>query len=142
MSRRAVLDTSVLVAALRSSRGASYALLIALQQQRFVAVATPALFLEYEEVLKRRDQKLAHMLPAEDIDGLLFALTRHVEQVRIYYRWRPQLQDAGDEMILEAALNGRADSIVTHNLRHFRSVEGRFGLQVLSPSEFVKEVNT
>ena len=111
-----------------------------MQQHRFVAIATTPIFLEYEAVLKLEDQRIIHQLASAEIDSFLTELVRHLEQARIYYRWRPQLQDAGDEMILEAALNGRADVIVTHNIKDFFGIEQSFGVRVLTPSEFLKEV--
>jgi predicted nucleic acid-binding protein len=71
---------------------------------------------------------------------LLDGLSAFVEPARIYYRWRPQLQDAGDEIVLEAALNGQAHTIVTHNIKHFRLVEAKFGIKVRSPAAFLQEV--
>jgi predicted nucleic acid-binding protein len=70
----------------------------------------------------------------------LSGLASLVEPVKVYYQWRPQLQDADDEMVLETALNGFADVIVTHNVRDFEDVASRFGLRVLSPGSLVKEL--
>lgn len=103
-------------------------------------LVTPALFLEYEEVLKRPEQRLAHHLSLEDIDRFLAALASACEPVAVHFQWRPQLRDAGDEMVLEAAVNGHAEALVTHNARDFIPMAGRFGLRVLRPGELLTEI--
>ena len=82
-------------------------------------LVTPALILEYEAVLKRPEQRLAHGLGLRDIDRFLAAFASGCEPVEVSFQWRPQLADPNDEMVLEAAVNGRADALVTHNVRHF-----------------------
>ena len=133
---RIVMDTSVLVAGLRSSLGASAALLKEIAANRVVLVATPALFLEYEAVLKREQ----HALPAQFVDGFLAELALTILPVEIRFIWRPQLQDADDEMVLEAAINGQAEAIVTHNRRDFELATERFGIKVLSPAELLEQL--
>jgi putative PIN family toxin of toxin-antitoxin system len=133
---RIVMDTSVLVAGLRSSLGASAALLKEIAANRAVLVATPALFLEYEAVLKREQ----HGLPAQFVDGFLAELALTILPVEIRFIWRPQLQDADDEMVLEAAINGQAEAIVTHNRRDFELATERFGIKVLSPAELLEQL--
>ena len=109
--------------------------LVALGQVR--AMTTTALFLEYEAVLKRPEQRLAHGFSMVDIDGLLRELAALLEPVEIHFSWRPQLTDPGDEMVLEAAVNGRADALITYNVRDFTAAS-RFGITVIRPSEFVQ----
>jgi len=131
---RIVLDTSVLVAAFRSSRGASHAVLEEIEQGQIQILASPALFLEYEEVLKRSK----HGLPCQAVDGILAELAERIEPVQIWYLWRPQLIDADDEMVLDAAINGRADAIVTHNGRDFELAAPLFGINVWSPATLLR----
>jgi putative PIN family toxin of toxin-antitoxin system len=135
---RVVLDTSVLVAALRSGRGASAALL-ALVADRFVTplISTPLLY-EYEDVLKRSQHRHAVEAVAGGADGFLAALASASEAVEIYYRWRPQVRDPADEMVLETAINGRADALVTHNLRDFGTAGKTFGILVIPPGDALK----
>lgn len=140
--RRVVLDTDVVVTALRSRSGGSNAVLIEVARGRLVTLVTPALFLEYEAVLKRPEQRLVHGLDAAAIDQFLAALADASEAVEVSFQWRPQLRDANDEMVLETALNGRADALVTHNVRDFVGVAGKFGLRVLRPGELLKEMRT
>jgi putative PIN family toxin of toxin-antitoxin system len=138
--KRYVLDTSVIASSLRSKRGASYALLLFAQERSFTLLASPPLFLEYEDVLLRPEQRLAHGLSIARVNGFLAELALLIEQVQIHYQWRPQVTDPGDEMVLEAAVNGRADALVTHNIRHFASAASRFQLSVLTPQQALKEV--
>jgi putative PIN family toxin of toxin-antitoxin system len=131
-----VLDTSVLVAGLRSSMGASAALLREVAANRIEISASPALFLEYEAVLKREK----HGLPGESVDGFLAELAICLRPVEIHYFWRPQLSDPGDEMVLEAAINGHAEAIVTHNRKDFEPAASRFGIEVLSPARVLERI--
>ena len=139
---RVVLDTDVIVAALRSATGGSNAVLREAAQGRVTPLVTTALFLEYEAVLKRPEQRLAHGLGLRDIDSFLATFASASEAVEVSFQWRPQLTDANDEMVLEAAVNGRADALITHNVRDFAKGASRFGLRVLRPGELLKELRT
>lgn len=136
---RVVLDTDLIVTALRSRTGGSNAVLREIAHGRLTPLATPALFLEYEAVLKRPEQRLAHGLGLKEIDRFLAALASVCEAVEVSFQWRPQLSDPNDEMVLEAAVNGRADALITHNVRDFVKGAERFGLRVLKPGELLKE---
>jgi putative PIN family toxin of toxin-antitoxin system len=140
--RRLVLDMSVIVAGLRSRRGAALALLRLIGERLITPLAAPALFLEYEEVLKRPEQRLATGLSIEQIDFFLAALSDAIEPVELHYRWRPQVQDPADEMVLEVAINGRADALVTHNVRDFEGGASRFAIPLLRPAEVLKRMRT
>lgn len=140
--RKVVLDTDVVVTALRSASGGSNAVLMAVAEGRLVTLVTPALFLEYEAVLKRPEQRLVHGLDLAAIDRFLGALAAASEAVEISFQWRPQLRDANDEMVLETALNGQADALVTHNVRDFAGAAEKFGLRVLRPGELLKEMRS
>ena len=137
---RIVLDTSVLVAGLRSRRGASNRILGAVAELRCVPLVTTALFLEYEAVLMRPEQRLATGMNPSDIEGFLAALASAAEPVEVNFLWRPQLRDPADELVLEAAVNGRAEAIVTHNVKDFQAGAQRFGVATLTPAEFLKEL--
>jgi putative PIN family toxin of toxin-antitoxin system len=130
-----VLDTSVLVAGLRSSLGASSRLLGLVAEGIVTSLVSTRLFLEYEDVLKRPEQLRATAITESDVDGFLSALASASEAVELRYRWRPQVRDPGDEMVLEAAINGRAAALVTHNLRDFVAVGERFRIATISPRE-------
>lgn len=139
---RVVLDTDIIVTALRSATGGSNAVLREAAHGRITPLVTPALFLEYEAVLKRPEQRLVHGLGLRDIDRFLSALAAACEAVEVSFQWRPQLSDANDEMVLETAVNGQADALITHNVRDFVKGAERFGLRVLRPGEFLKELRS
>ena len=131
-----VLDTNVLVAAVRSPRGASAEILRRVLAGRFSALCSVPLFLEYEAVLLRPEQLKAAGVMAGDVMNLLDVLAGKVQRVDIAYLWRPQLRDAADDMVLEAAVNGQATSIITFNQRDFLPQTLNFGIAVLTPAQF------
>ena len=135
---RYVLDTSVLVAAIRSNVGASNGLVEAALSKKFILIGTTNLFFEYEAVLTRPEHLAASGLSAKRVRELLDALALVVMEIHPAYLWRAQLRDPDDDMVLEAAINGRADAIVTFNLRDFGAVPSRFGIRVLLPGEALK----
>jgi putative PIN family toxin of toxin-antitoxin system len=137
---RVVLDTSVLVAAVRSDQGASRALLVAALDQRYALLASVPLMIEYEAVLTRREHLEVSGLSADDIGAILDALAVIAEPVRLAYLWRPALRDTNDDMVLETAVNGRADFLVTFNRRDFESVAARFGLEVRGPAQALERL--
>ncbi len=137
---RIVLDTSVVVAALRTRLGAGNAVLRLVAQRRVVALATPPLFLEYEDVLKRPEHQLVHGLTPEAVDQFLAELAALVEPVEVHFQWRPQSRDPNDEMVLEAAINGEADALVTYNIQDFAEAGERFRISVLRPGDLLKKV--
>jgi predicted nucleic acid-binding protein len=99
--------------------------------------------LEYEEVLKRPEHRLAHGLSLEAIDEFLAELAALVEPVEVHFQWRPQTPDPNDEMVemvLETAINGRANAIVTYNVSDFAGAARRFKISVLSPAELLRKV--
>ena len=136
---RIVLDTCVLVAAGRSRNGASFALLEHLRKGQFVVLASVPLFLEYESVLKRPEQLAIGSRTPAMVDAFLDAFSRLAEPVHLHYLWRPQLRDPADEMVLETALNGRADALVTFNIDDFSAAQ-KFGLPVKTPADLLTEL--
>lgn len=137
---RLVLDTDVIVAAMRSPSGASAALLVRLLNGEATLLLSVALAFEYETVCMRAEHRLAAGASADDVRGLIDAIIDVIVPVEVHYQWRPQLSDAGDEMVLEAAVNGQADAIVTFNRRDYGSAPERFGIAVLSPAEALRRV--
>jgi len=135
-----VLDTSVVVAGLRTRLGAGNAVLRLVAERRVRLLATPPLFLEYEDVLKRPEHRLAHGLTPAEIDGFLAELAALIEPVEVHFQWRPQSKDPNDEMVLEAAINGRADALVTYNVADFAGPAERFRIPVLTPPDVLKRV--
>lgn len=137
---RVIVDTSVLVAGLRSQLGASSQVLVAIAGQRVRPLVTTAVFLEYETVLLRAEHRLATGMSEADVEGFLKALAAAAEPVEISFRWRPQLRDPTDEMMLEAAVNSRAEAIVTHNVTDFDPASMRFAVRTLTPAQLLKEL--
>lgn len=101
-------------------------------------MATPAVFLEYEEVLKRPEHLKASKATVSEVETVLDALASVIEPVDVFFLWRPQLKDPADEMILEAAVNGKADWLVTFNMRHLAKAAMRFGIKVGQPATVLK----
>jgi predicted nucleic acid-binding protein len=115
--------------------------LLNVAEGRCTPLVTTAVFLEYEAVLLRPEQRLATGMTPEDVEGFLAAFASAAESVELNFMWRPQLKDPADELMLEAAVNGRADALVTHNVSDFQSVTGRFGVRTLSPGAYLKELS-
>ena len=131
---RLVLDTDVLVAAFRSERGASRELLLAALDSKYTLLVSTSLWLEYEAVLTRPEQLIAMRLTAEEVRDALAALATVAEPVLIHFLWRPVLTDAEDEHLLELAMNGRADMLVTFNQRDFTAASSTFELELATPA--------
>lgn len=138
---RLVLDTNVIVAAFRSRNGASNLLLRFADRGMVTPLCSTALFLEYEAVLSREETRKVTGHSLEDVASVMSALAAIAEGVDISFRTRPMLSDVADEMVLEAALNGQAEAIVTHNLKDFRPALG-LGVTVITPGEIVRRLNT
>jgi len=139
---RLVLDTAVMVAAIRSATGASRRLLeIALSDQSALTLLiTVPLLIEYEAVMTRPEHLRAARGSVNDIERLLDAVAAAAQTVDPAFLWRPGLRDADDDMVLEAAVNGRANAIVTFNIRDFEQAARRFGVDTLRPAEALKRV--
>ncbi len=138
--KRVVIDTSVVVAGLRTRLGAGNAVLRLVADRRLLLLASPPLFLEYEDVLKRPEHQLVHGLTPDEIDEFLAELAALIEPVEVHFQWRPQSRDPNDEMVLETAINGHADVLVTYNLADFAIAWERFGIPVVSPPELLRKV--
>ncbi len=137
---RLVLDTAVIVAATRSDGGASRQLAEGALKRRFELLLSVPLVLEYEAVLKRPEQIAASGGTVEDVDKLLTAFIAVARPVYRSYFWRPLLRDADDDMVLETALSGNADLLVTWNLRDFEPAASGLGIRVVAPRDALKQI--
>jgi putative PIN family toxin of toxin-antitoxin system len=137
---RLVLDTNVVLTAIRSRAGASAELIRRVRLGQARMLASVPLFVEYEAVLTRREHGEAAGLSESEIGIVLDGLAALIEPVDIFFLWRPQLRDENDDMVLEAAANGRADAIVTYNERHFATAAARFGLQLVKPAQILERL--
>ncbi|MBI2073704.1 MAG: PIN domain-containing protein [Gemmatimonadetes bacterium] len=134
MAHRLVLDTNVLVAGLRSRRGASYRVLRLIEYGRVRPVLSVPLVFEYEEVLKREAGVL--LLRREDLDAVLDDLCALGERRAIHYLWRPTLRDPHDELVLEVAVAAGGIPIVTHNVKDFTGSE-HFAVPIYTPRDWL-----
>ena len=131
-----VIDTNVLVSALRSRRGASFKLVSVLPSDEFsIAISVP-LVLEYEDALKRLESSA---ITEQDIGNFVDFLCKIGHHQEIFFLWRPFLPDPSDDHVLEVAVAAGCDAIVTYNKRDFKGIE-RFGLRVFDPREFLSEI--
>jgi len=127
-----------MVAAIRSGAGAARQLLLAALAGKFTLLASVPLMVEYEAVLTRPEHLEAARGFPSDIDQMLATLAAMVEPVRLFFLWRPALRDPGDEMVLDTAVNGGADLLVTFNVRHFEEPAKRLGIRVSTPAEALR----
>jgi|SRR5215212_5993515 len=137
LKMRVVLDTNVLVAAIRSRRGASFELISRLGTSIFdIAISVP-LVLEYEAALLRH--LTTSPLDDKDVRDLIDYICDIAVQQEVFFLWRPTLRDPNDDHVLELAVAAACETIVTHNVRDFRGSE-KFGLQVFTPAQFLEQI--
>ncbi len=111
-------------------------------EEKLKPLCSTALFLEYETVLTRPDIVARHGLNSRNLTLFLAEFALLAQPVELHFRWRPQLADAGDELVLEAAVNGRANCLITHNLRDFRPAAQSFDLPVKTPQDYLREASS
>lgn len=131
-----VIDTCVLVAAARSRRGASFALLASLPHPRFQICLSVAVYTEWQAVLTRPE----HLPAGADADlalGFIRYLVSLAHLQDVHFLWRPFLKDPDDDMVLECAVAASCQYIVTHNLKDFRRSE-QLGVKAITPAEFLQ----
>jgi len=134
-----VIDTNVFVAGLRSDGGASRQVLRRALEGAYRPLFSNALWLEYEDLLAR--PVWTAETSDEDRRQVLAALAAAGQWVKIYFGWRPNLRDEGDNHLIELAVAGGARAIITHNIRDLRRAELRWAdLLVLPPSECLEEL--
>ena len=132
-----MLDTNVLVAAVRSRRGASFEIVSRLGTATFDITVSVALVLEYESALLRHVE--ASPLDEDDVRHLIDYICDVAIGQEIFFLWRPVLRDANDDMVLELAVAGSCDAIVTHNVKDFGGAE-TFGIRVMTPAQMLQEL--
>ena len=140
MTSSYVLDTDVLVAALRSKHGASRQLLLGALNGEFELLLSVPLILEYEAVLTRPEHLVASGLRKNEVERLLDDVAAVAIPVRLAFRWRPQLPDPDDDMVLETAVNGGANAIITFNQSDFGQAARSFHCAVTSPAEALERL--
>ena len=136
-----MVDTSVLISALIGSRGPGREVLRRCLQGKYKPLMSNALFLEIEDVSRRKHVLDLCPLTGEDICELLNAFYAVCRWVSIYYLWRPNSPDEGDNFWIELALAGNATHIVTNNVRDFQNTELQFpGLSIVKPEEILRGI--
>jgi putative PIN family toxin of toxin-antitoxin system len=138
MKYRIVIDTNVLVSALRSRDGASFLLISLLgENEAFDIYISVALILEYEDAAKRLLGKIE--ITENVIDDVIDYICLVGKEQQVFFLWRPFLKDPGDDMVLELAVAAGCNFIITHNKRDFKDIED-FGIQAISPVEFLQTI--
>jgi putative PIN family toxin of toxin-antitoxin system len=132
-----VIDTNVIIAALRSKRGASAKLLSLLGTGLFDFHLSVPLVLEYEEVILR--QRATLNLTDDEVSDFIDSLCTLAEHHKIHFLWRPFLRDEDDAFVLELAVAARCNYIVTYNVKDFGGVE-QFGIRAISPKTFLQMI--
>lgn len=137
---RLVLDTDVLVAAMRSRSGASWQLVDRALTGEFKLLLSVPLVLQYEAVLTREEHRKVHGLSVLAVEEVINSLASVAEAVRIRFLWRPLLSDPTDDMVLETAVNGRADLLVTFNQEDFAAAAKVFAVKIVRASEALRRL--
>lgn len=138
MCERVVLDTNVFVTAQGSAGGACRGVIRLCLQRRCQPLMGEKLFNEFEDVMGRAEPFKASRLVAREREELLDAFLSVCEWVRVFYLWRPNLPDEGDNHLVELAVAGMAATLVTQNVRDLRRGELRFPqLRIETPAEFM-----
>lgn len=132
---RVILDTNVILAAMRSQTGASYRLLLTIGHPQRQSVVTPALMYEYEDVI-RRPGNVPGLSP-QDITDILDMVYHESHRQLVWFSWRPASPDPGDDLVLDAAVAGGCDFVVSFNERHLRTAR-ELGIEVITPAELLK----
>ena len=138
---RVVVDTCVWIAALRSRRGASFAILSEVSYGRFRFGISVPLYLEYQSRMLAAVMDRCMGPTRDQVEAILAALAHYGVEVPIYFGLRPNLSDENDNMVFECAANFGAEVIVTHNVRDFRNPELRgYNIEILRPGEFLQRL--
>lgn len=139
--RTVVIDTNVIVGALLRMAGQNRSVLRMCFENRLQPIVGQSLFLEYEDVLGRELLFRKSPLSADERQSLLESFLALCEWVDVYYLWRPNLRDEGDNHVVELAVAGGASAIITNNVADFRESELRFpGIRVLKPAQAITEL--
>lgn len=139
MSKIIVIDTSVFISAIIGAKGPNRTLLRQCFEGAYLPLMGNALFCEYEEVSKRSSILEKTPLSVEEVNKLLYAFFSICRWVPIYYLWRPNLKDEQDNHLIELAIAGNAEYLVTNNMKDFRQTELYFPqLTVLTPEQLLR----
>ena len=132
-----VIDTCVLISALRSRNGASFKILSLIDSKKFTFFLSVPLVLEYEAVTKRMSRNLG--LTHSDIEEIIDYLCTVGDHRKVHFLWRPNLKDPSDDFVLELAVESECDYIVTHNIKDFKGIK-KFNLKAITPQELLRKI--
>ena len=135
-----VVDTNVLTGALLRQQGHNRTVLRACLEERVKPIVGQALFLGYEDVLGRHELFRKSALLPRERQQLFAAFLSVCEWVHVYFLWRPNLRDEGDNHVMELAVAGGASAIVTNNVADFQGAELRFPVRILTPRDLIQEL--
>ncbi len=133
-----VIDTNILVSALKSDMGASYVLISKLPSKKFKFALSVPLYMEYQSVLTRKEN-MTGTSSREDILAFLRYLCKISVRQKIFYLWRPWLKDPKDDMVLELAVASKSQHIITYNLKDFSNIR-KFGIEAITPKNFLEKI--
>jgi uncharacterized protein len=134
-----ILDTNVLVSAFVSADGAPRQVLRKLLLGDAIALISQSLYMEYCDVLGRRDFLERCPLNPADIDDLFDAFLTATQMVSVFYMWRPNLRDEGDNHVFELAVAAGSAPLLTYNAKDFAQPQLKFpNLQILSPAQWLQ----
>lgn len=136
-----VVDTNVVLAGLISSKGYSFRLLEKMIDRKISYLMSLKLLSEYHQVLTRQENLRRIPLSLSEIEALLALIVQNGTYQEVYYRWRPNLPDENDNFILELAIAGGAESLITFNKKDFLKTQLKFDLLVETPKEYFKRRN-
>ena len=138
MNNRIVIDTNVFIGSLISPGGSNREMIRRCLRREYQPLMGNALAAEYESVMERQEIIAKCRLERDEIDRLLNAFLSVSEWVEIYYSWRPNLRDEGDNHIIELAVAGNAKIVATNNIRDFQKAELSFpNISILTPTQII-----
>ncbi|PXF56954.1 MAG: putative toxin-antitoxin system toxin component, PIN family [Deltaproteobacteria bacterium] len=133
---KVIIDTNILVTALKSDKGAAYALISKLPSKKFQLSISVPLYTEYQDVLTR-EEHLTGTNTKKEILNFLRYLCKIANRQKIFFLWRPWLKDPKDDMVLELAVASKSQYIITYNLQDFKNIQS-FGIEAITPKKFLE----
>ena len=131
-----IIDTNILVSALKSDMGASYTLISKLPSPKFQFSISVPLYIEYQDVLTRKEH-LTGTSTEKEVLAFLRYLCKIANRQKNFYLWRPWLKDPKDDMVLELAVAAKSKYIITYNLKDFSNIQ-KFGIEAITPKKFLQ----
>ena len=142
MNINVVVDTSILISALIGSKGPSREILRKCLMGIYNPLISNALFTEYEDVSNRERIIKLCSISHEERRALLNAYYSQCHWVSIHYLWRPNIKDEGDNFLIELAVAGNAQYIITNNINDFKNPQLKFStIKIVTPEQLLRGKN-